>query len=97
MKGNLEKIIQKSEEVNLELKKRAVGYITAGFGLVAGLAWNDAIKTFIEKYFPAGNNTILAKFAYAVLITFILVIVSFYLTRIFKVEQKKETSKKSKK
>ncbi len=35
-----------------EFKKRVAGYILAGLGLVAGLAWNDAIKALIDSLFP---------------------------------------------
>jgi len=58
------------------------GYILAAFGLVAALAWNDAIKILIEYFFPLKRNTVLIKFTYAILITFIVVIISIYLKRL---------------
>jgi len=58
------------------------GYILAAFGLVAALAWNDAIKSLIEYFFPLNKNTVLIKFTYAILITFIVVIISVYLKRL---------------
>ena len=66
-----------------------VGYILAGFGLVAGLAWNEAIKEFIAYLFPLSKDTMLAKFAYASILTFILVLVTIYLARLFKKEEGK--------
>jgi len=70
--------------IKREVRQQTIGYILAGFGLVAGLAWNDAIKSLIEKFYPAGSNGLIAKFAYAILITLIIIIVSFNLTKLIK-------------
>ncbi len=59
-----------------EVRARVIGYITAAFGLVAGLAWNEAIKELIEFFFPLARNSLLAKFVYAALVTGIVVIIS---------------------
>jgi hypothetical protein len=69
-----------------ELRQRLSTYITAAFGLVAGLAWNDAIRSFIEYIFPNKQNTVTAKFIYAILITILVVIVGTYLLRVLKKE-----------
>jgi len=71
-----------------ELRKRTFGYITTAFGLVAGLAWNEAIKAVIENFFPMDKNGMIAKFVYAIVITIILVIISVY---ILKSDKAKET------
>ena len=63
------------------VKEKALKYIMAGFGLVAGLAWNDAIKGLIQELFPLGRDSIFAKFVYALLVTLILVLVSVYLVK----------------
>jgi hypothetical protein len=78
-----EKIRKEREAVAHEVKKKIVTYVTAGFGLVVGLAWNDAIKSLIEYFFPAGENSLLAKFIYAFLFTIILAIITIYLSRLF--------------
>ncbi len=70
--------------VGLEVKEKTVGYILAALGLVAGLAWNEAIKALIERFFPVGTSTLLVRFSYAVLITIVVVVVSIYLTRLNK-------------
>ena len=75
--------------LNGEMRNKAATYIVAGFGLVAGLAWNDAIKSLIEYIFPRQGNGILAKFAYAILITFAVGFVSVYIVRILKGSGKK--------
>lgn len=70
-------------------RERTFEYMLAAFGLVAGLAWNDAVKTLIEEVFPLAKNTIVAKFLYASLVTFIVVLINVYLARILK-EQREE-------
>ncbi|MEW5805550.1 MAG: DUF5654 family protein [Patescibacteria group bacterium] len=74
-------IDKKTKQVSQELKKKTLGYILAGLGLVVGLAWNEAIKTLIEHLFPAPQNSILGKFVYAVFITALLVVVGGYLLK----------------
>ena len=59
-----------------------MGYILAGLGLVAGLAWNEAIKAFIEQVIPVGGNTLFAKLLYAGVVTIIVVFASVYLARL---------------
>jgi C4-dicarboxylate transporter len=79
-------IKKEGDKLRKEVVKRAMGYIVAAFGLVAGLAWNDAIKSLIELFFPLGGGSVAMKFGYAVLITVILVIVSIYLVRLLRSE-----------
>jgi len=64
-----------------EIKEKTVGYILAALGFVAGLAWNEAIKSLIDQFFPDSSNGILIKFIYAVVITVIIVVASVYLLR----------------
>jgi hypothetical protein len=67
-----------------ELLEQMMSLSTAGFGLVAALAWNEAIKSFVEQYiqpyFP--NTAIYYKFFYALLITMIAVIITYQLSQI---------------
>jgi hypothetical protein len=73
-----------------EISKRTVGYITAALGLVAGLAWNDAITSLIQFAFPASSNTVLAKFIYAFAITIAVVVATVYLFKILNREEKRQ-------
>ncbi len=75
---NFRKIKAEELRIREEVKKRTVTYILAAFGFVVGLAWNDAIKTLIEYFFPLNKDSILAKLIYAFLITFIVVLVTIY-------------------
>lgn len=80
------------KRIKKEFQGKVIGYILAAFGLVAGLAWNEAVKASIEYFFPMSQNSLLAKFIYAVLITLVLVLVTIYLTRFMAEEEKEEES-----
>ena len=81
-------IKENSAEIKKEAKKKMIGYITTALSLVAGLAWNEAIKGIIEYLFPIEQNTILAKLIYAVAITIILAVITVFLTEAFLKEEK---------
>jgi hypothetical protein len=65
-----------NQETREEIKKQTSGYMMAALGLVAGLAWNDAIKSLIEAFYPFAKYGLFAKFFYAVLITLVVVLIS---------------------
>jgi Flp pilus assembly pilin Flp len=54
---------------------------SAALGLVAALAWNDAIKETI-KQFLGSDESLASKYTYAVLATIIAVVVVVILARI---------------
>lgn len=83
-KIELAKIKEKSKHFEKEIRTQGVGYIVTAIGLVAGLAWNEAIKSIIDTFFPNTNGTLLAKLGYAVAITIIVVLLGIYLTRLAK-------------
>lgn len=87
MKKIKEKIIHEVSQVRSEVRNQTVKYILAALGLIAGLAWNDAIKFAIEYFFPQDQNSLKAKLVYALIITLIVVILSFYLARVAKKEK----------
>lgn len=63
------------------IREKTVGYILTALGLVAGLAWNDAISSFIKFFFPLDQNGLTAKIVYAVVVTIIIVLTSQWLLR----------------
>lgn len=71
------------KEVEREIKGKALGYISAALGLVAGLAWNDAIVGLIDFLFPLTRNTVLVKFVYAIILTIVVVMLIKSINRIF--------------
>ena len=86
----LDKVKQEAKTLRAEVRERTLGFITAGLGLVAGLAWNDAIKALIDYLFPLDKNGLLAKFIYAIIITLVVVFLSVYLVRWLKKEERKQ-------
>lgn len=54
---------------------------SASLGLVAALAWNDAIKATIKKIFETTDESLAALYTYAILATVIAVLVVVVLTR----------------
>lgn len=69
------------DDLKREIREKTLTYIVAAFGLVAGLAWNEAIKSLIEYLFPLSQNTLLAKFIYAIVVTLLVVIATSSLVR----------------
>ena len=74
-------------DLKSELRNNVLTYVGGAFGVVAGLAWNDAVKELIQYLYPVSTNTVMAKFIYAGIITVIVVIIITYLQRIFKIEE----------
>lgn len=103
IKEKIDNLKKTSSDIEREIREKTVGYIVAGLSVVAGLAWNEAIKSFIEEFFPLSSDTVKAKFIYALVVTSAIAIVSFYLVRIFrtskgaKEEEGRESETKSKK
>lgn len=81
--GRLKKIKKEGKQLKSEVQEKVIGYIGAGFGLIASLAWNEAIKALLEYLFPLKQDTIWAKFIYAAAMTLVLVFVTMYLVKIF--------------
>ena len=71
------------KRLRIELIKQMIALSTAGFGLVAALAWNSLIQeivnNYIKKYLPA-NSGIISLAIYAIVITVIAVIITYQLT-----------------
>lgn len=67
-----------------ELVTQLLTLVTSGFGVVAALAWNEAIqqtvKEVIEPKIPGSG--LFYRFLYAILITFLIVLITYQLSRI---------------
>lgn len=64
-----------------EIRERVAGFIAGALSLVAGLAWNDAIKSIIEYVFPSPGNTLPAKIMYAAVISLVVIVITVNLVR----------------
>lgn len=82
------------ESMRKTAREKVWGYIAAALGLVAGLAWNEAIKGLIDHYFPIQRDSVWAKVWYAVIITIVVVFIMVKFEKMFKKEDEKTTEKK---
>ena len=89
IKNSFKKIKAEQARLSREVQKSTIGYVVAALGLVAGLAWNDAIKAIIQHFFPLNSDSLLVKVFSAFLVTVIVVIISVYLLRL--IEEKKDS------
>lgn len=72
-----------------EVLDKVTKLATAGFGLVAALAWNDAIQAAFKQWFRRPQDSLIAKFVYAVLITVFVVFVTIQLSRLTQLFKRK--------
>ncbi|MHB1330925.1 MAG: DUF5654 family protein [Minisyncoccota bacterium] len=80
-------------EIKDEVKGKTLGYISAALGLVAGLAWNDAISSMIEALFPLSKDTVMVKFLYAGLVTLAVIVLIKSLDKIVNRAESNESSR----
>jgi len=73
--------LDKIKETKKAVSEKTLTLVLAGFGLVAALAWNDAIQTLFRVLFPKSEGVI-GKFIYALIVTMIVVLVSLNLKKI---------------
>ena len=55
--------------------------ITTALGLVAALAWNEAIQQLFTRLFGEAGGAMAAKFGYAVIITLVVVFATLAVAR----------------
>jgi len=88
----MKEIIKKSsgeiKKINYEILQKMSDLAIAGFGLVAALAWNDAIKALFDAIFPKTGG-IIAQFVYAAVITIVIVFVTLRLGKIVNLAKEK--------
>jgi len=91
LKGQFKKLEEEKRKIEDAFKRRVEGYLMTAFGIVAGLAWNEAVKDLMAYLLPMQKDTIFAKFLYAIIMTFILILISLYVIRfINRSDSKKE-------
>ena len=71
---------EKSPSVKQEILDKIAALITAAFGLVAALAWNDAIKELFKQAFGT-QDQLGAMLGYAIVVTVMAVILTLIVAR----------------
>jgi hypothetical protein len=73
------------KHITTELVSQMLTLATSGFGLVAALAWNSLVQSFvadyIAKWLPRGSG-IISLLIYALVVTTLAVFVTFELSRL---------------
>ncbi len=70
--------MSKKKRLHIEFLKTMTQLATASFGLIAALAWNETIQTFINHFIKAGSG-FYSKLIYAVIVTLLAVLVTYLL------------------
>lgn len=85
-KLQIKKEIKKKEEKKFheELIAQLLTLATSGFGLVAALAWNQAIQSFVRDFIEPRipGSGLVSQIIYALFITAFAVFITFQLSRI---------------
>lgn len=74
--------------VTREVAAQILNLATSSLGLVAALAWNDAIQSIFKEYFPTGSG-IIAKLIYAVVVSVLIVVITINLTKLAQLAKNK--------
>lgn len=88
--SELEKFLKKHEleHIHSDVFERIVILVIAALGLIAALAWDEALKHIFEEIF-GGKGTLGEEISYAVTITIITAFISVRLGRFFPKRKKK--------
>lgn len=85
---------KEQEKLSLEIVKQMLRLTTSGFGLVAALAWNEAIKEFIADYIKpvvGFGSGLISLLIYAVIVTVLAVFITYQLAKLGRrLEEKRE-------
>jgi nitric oxide reductase large subunit len=83
---------KEDEKLHVYFVDKVVTLMTGAMGLVAALAWNDAMRKLFERIFGTqGSGDVTAMFIYAAIVTAAVVIITYRLTRFAeKMKRKKE-------
>jgi len=79
---------QNQPSLKVEVLTKIIDLATAGFGLVAALAWNEAIKAIFDVIFPHAGNLV-AKLVYALVVTIIVVFITLRLGKLLNLAKSK--------
>jgi uncharacterized membrane protein len=88
-----EKLKKEAQEFKKQFADKLLKLVTSGFGLVAALAWNELIKELIKNYIEpvfGGGSGIISLLIYALVVTFLAVLITYQLSKIVKSSKKEE-------
>ena len=82
--SEMEKFLEKHElrHIHSDVFERIITLVIAALGLIAALAWDEALHHIFEKLF-GGKETLLGEISYAVVITVLAALISVRLGKLF--------------
>ncbi len=84
--------------LKLEIMDKIVALMTAAFGFVAALAWNEAISTLMVQWLGEGDDQVLGLLIYAVIVTVVAVIAIVLISRVYgKIKAREDAKEAAKK
>ena len=87
---------KEQNKLMIEIVRQMLTLATAGFGLVAALAWNSLIQTFVDDYvkiwLPSGGK-LTSLIIYALIVTILAVFVTYQLSKILRRLEAKDEKK----
>jgi len=86
-------LTQQTAEIRREIIDKMLTLATSAFGLVAALAWNDAVKEIFNRLFGE-QQQLSAKVIYALSVTALVVLVTYLLSRWSGKSDKQQSMKK---
>lgn len=84
---------EKSRQIHIEAVRQMLTLATSGFGLVAALAWNNVIQSFVNDYVKQWlpqSSGLISLLLYAMIVTFLAVFVTLQLSRILERMENKD-------
>lgn len=80
----LKELRERSLTLRREIVDKMASLATAAFGLVAALAWNNAIQALFRRFYPAPDDpaALWPLVGYAVLVTVVAVLVILWVSRV---------------
>ena len=69
-----------SDELKVQLLETFAALITAAFGLVAALAWNETIKRAVAEVFGSSDDLV-GLLVYAIIVTVLAVVMTLLIAR----------------
>lgn len=78
---------EEETKIKQEIIERLATLLTSAFGLIAALAWNEAIKAIFAHFYGTPSKLI-PMLLYAIVVTIIVVIVTIWISRLAKMTKK---------
>jgi len=82
--SEMEKFLERHElkHIHHDVLERTITLVIAALGLIAALAWDEALRHLFEELF-GGKGTLFEEISYALVVTILAALISVRLGRLF--------------